>query len=229
MAHDEVWCCSCNVDVENDYRPSDDIGFKAGHNLTDPMQAFGYLENRVGLSNNWTRLFYKYEQQPSCPVCGNSSFLYCDKTIDPSRPEGVCVTKTYDSCTSGLRGPINATDRVNEANQWMPPGGRDVYKGLPGDGRHQTIDHQGGLNILSHELGKLPTMYHTFVLHEEIAQVPVLDVTCFTVLLFRLYYDLKRCLSIQERQSVIWGRARPPRQQPDLSMPYPRPRTAFMW
>lgn len=191
------------MDVENDYRPLNDIGFKVGHELTDPMQAFEYLENRVGLSNNWTRLFYNYEQQPSCPLCGNSSYLYCDKTIDPSRPEGVCVTRTYDDCPSGLRGPINATERLNEANQWMPPGGREEYKGLPGDGRHQMIDHQGGLNILSQELGKLSTMYHTFVLHKEISRVPVLDETCYNVLLFSLYFDLKCCLSIQERQSVI--------------------------
>lgn len=126
------------MDVENDYRPSGDVGIYdgPGNELMAEMQAFEYLQIRDGLSNIWTRSFYNYERQPSCPLCGNSENLYCDKTIDPRRPRGVCVTKTHMFCRIP-RSPINSS-RVAEANQWMPPEATEFrHRALLGDGRHQ--------------------------------------------------------------------------------------------
>ncbi|XP_052818780.1 putative tyrosinase-like protein tyr-3 [Mya arenaria] len=93
----------CNIDPETDY-PTTNLAQNnhPGHGPNDPMPAFEYLKNINGMWNNWTTDFYSYEPQPECPECGNSIYLFCDKSIDRIRfPNGICVSKQVSDCKEG--------------------------------------------------------------------------------------------------------------------------------
>ena len=54
------------------------------------------LQNYDGMSNVYTREFYHYEARPSCPKCGSSKYLFCDKVhgkaecVSKIKPGGNC-------------------------------------------------------------------------------------------------------------------------------------------
>ncbi|WAR00160.1 TYR1-like protein, partial [Mya arenaria] len=136
-----------HVDVESDYRPERDLSQNnaPGHSLTSPMHGFEYLQVRQGLSNIWTSLYYDYEDHPVCPDCGNSENLYCDKTVDPTRPKGVCVTKTHFFC-------VQPSVQLSETLVWNPKKELDMqHQGLPGDGQTGHVGHNKS-RILASEL-----------------------------------------------------------------------------
>ncbi|WAR12659.1 hypothetical protein MAR_026839 [Mya arenaria] len=77
---------NCDNDPETDY-PNVNLAQNnnAGHARDDPMQAFEHLRNIDGMRNNWTTDYYSYGPQPKCPQCGNSAYLYFNKSIDSIR------------------------------------------------------------------------------------------------------------------------------------------------
>ncbi|XP_052270922.1 putative tyrosinase-like protein tyr-3 isoform X2 [Dreissena polymorpha] len=145
----------CNVDIEKDYRePGDysvDPNGQQGPN--DTMHGFEYLKNIDGLWKNWTTAFYSYEDAPECPKCGNSKYLYCNKSINPNRPNGVCVPKTLDLCVN----PKNWT-YVRDAlyNQTQNHGAKLLMgpARLQGYGRTRFNTEQEGLVLLKQEIAK---------------------------------------------------------------------------
>ncbi|WAR12658.1 TYR3-like protein, partial [Mya arenaria] len=105
----------------------------SGHGPADPMHAFEYLKNIDGMWNNWTTDFYSYKPQPECPECGNSIYLFCDKSIDSIRfPNGVCVSKQISDCKEGQRRTLNPITLQRETCN-----GKFVLVGLLGDGRNR--------------------------------------------------------------------------------------------
>ncbi|XP_052212357.1 putative tyrosinase-like protein tyr-3 [Dreissena polymorpha] len=153
----------CNVDAEKDYREPGDYSIKndtiALQRPTDAMQAFNHLQIRDGLWNNWTTSVYGYEPAPKCPECGNSENLYCNMTIDPRRPEGVCVPKSIDFCVDP---PLYAFHRDETYNKPQGDGAKlslgPRHLGVPGDGRTRFMSQEDGLVSLRNQLAiDMPT------------------------------------------------------------------------
>ncbi|KAH3859077.1 hypothetical protein DPMN_101724 [Dreissena polymorpha] len=145
----------CQVDVEKDYRELGDYSVddrgKQGPN--DTMQGFEHLKMSDGLWKNWTTDVYGYENAPECPKCGNSDFLYCDMSINPNRPNGVCVPKTNDSCDNTSFMAFNR----DEPYKKQQAGGATLslgprHLGLPGDGRTRFMSREEGLALLKQQL-----------------------------------------------------------------------------
>ncbi|KAH3821996.1 hypothetical protein DPMN_123765 [Dreissena polymorpha] len=117
------------------------------------MHGFEYLQNRAGLWRNWTTAVYGYEEAPRCPECGNKENLYCDRGIDPRRPEGVCVTKTKFFC---IDPPLTDFDRDKPFEEPLGGGATlmqgTIHKGLPGDGRSRFMSQEEGLAILREQM-----------------------------------------------------------------------------
>lgn len=128
----------CNVNPETDFRPeydsslhADQTSFNKAHAA---MHGFEHLQIQDGLWLNWTDSFYSYEDKPSCPDCGNSPFLYCDKDLDPRYPSGVCVSKTKEFCAQRKR--RTTIDQEDELSRPAPHcQSVNKHRGLPGDGR----------------------------------------------------------------------------------------------
>lgn len=98
------------------------------------MHGFEHLQNVNGLWRNWTTVFYNYSAQPSCPHCGYSKYLYCDKTRDPNYKNGVCVTKTLEACTQVRK--KRAADNVPVLTRPISHcQSKHRFKGFLGDGR----------------------------------------------------------------------------------------------
>ncbi|KAH3824745.1 hypothetical protein DPMN_126598 [Dreissena polymorpha] len=143
------------MDVEEDYRELGDYSVDPNgqQGPNDTMQGFEHLKNSDGLWKNWTTGVYSYEEAPECPNCGNSEYLYCNKSINPNRPNGVCVPKTRDSCANST---IWAYDR--DAPYVKPPnhGAKLVmgptHFGLHGYGRTRFMSQQEGLVLLKQEI-----------------------------------------------------------------------------
>ncbi|XP_052212234.1 putative tyrosinase-like protein tyr-3 [Dreissena polymorpha] len=149
---------SCRVDVERDYREPGDYAVDnfPGHAPWEEMHGFEYLQNRDGLWRNWTTAFYGYEPAPKCPDCGNSENLYCDREIDPRRPEGVCVTKTKFFCVDQ---PPMDVERDKPFQEQLGGGAIVTLgtreEGLPGDGRTRFMSQEEGLAILREQVGHM--------------------------------------------------------------------------
>lgn len=139
----------CGVNPETDYRAPNDYGpgeRNAKHAPNANMSGFEYLQNFQGLWLNWTTEYFSYEDQPSCPDCGNSSYLYCIKTLDPNYPEGVCVSRTASSCTKNL-----TLTTVFADDSFVPlPSCLSEHRlrGFPGDGRTRDISVEDANDIL---------------------------------------------------------------------------------
>lgn len=148
---------SCNVNPETDWRPSPDL-CQVGRKAMGPyntMYGYTHLRNIDGSWKNWTKFFYNYEDQPKCPDCGNSKYLYCDRTADPRYPEGICLTKTKEACTTD--DPVYQNeiyvDTLLSPFTYPSFGTLDLLKGVPGDGRHRDLSMEMSSEILKAETG----------------------------------------------------------------------------
>lgn len=145
------------VDIETDYREFGDYAFKSSsnpdHTPHAAMHGFEHLQNIHGLWRNWTTVFYNYTAQPSCPDCGNSKYLYCDKTRAPGYDEykdGVCVTKTFEVCTLKRK---RAAEDIPILTRPVPHcQSKHKLKGLPGDGRSRDTPIEDCKEILMLEI-----------------------------------------------------------------------------
>lgn len=143
---------SCgNVRTEIDFRQADDTATKAEdrplHRANASLHGFEHLQVQDGLWNNWTQVFYSYEDNPSCPDCGNSPYLYCNKDLDPRYPEGVCVSKTRQACKKRTAAEEVLLFRPTSNCQSV-----HRLRGLPGDGRSRNTPLERCAQILTEEL-----------------------------------------------------------------------------
>ncbi|XP_045173811.2 putative tyrosinase-like protein tyr-3 [Mercenaria mercenaria] len=135
--------CS-NIDVESDYRPLDDLGWKIVNKQGPEDSMFGYTHLKIidGLWNNWTDTFYTYEPQPSCGSTCTGKYLYCD---DKNR----CLTRTIETCTE--KAPERFSREHKSTDPLVPKlpceAGTEL-KGLKGDGRTRDTSKAECENIL---------------------------------------------------------------------------------
>lgn len=117
------------------------------------MHGFEHLQNKAGLWLNWTTTFYSYADKPTCPHCGHSKYLYCDRDLDPSYPSGVCVSKTKEYCPKRVKRQSSGTTSLL-TRQMTHCHTVHRHKGLPGDGRSRDTDLMRCQEILKEELAK---------------------------------------------------------------------------
>lgn len=149
----------CNVNPETDFRQANDSSLYPEQNLLNTahsaMHGLEHLQLMDGLWLNWTQAFYSYLDTPSCPDCGNSPYLYCNKDLDPRYPDGVCVSRTKEFCTERTqRDTTTETEEVTLVRP--PPHCQSVHrhKGLPGDGRSRDLPLERCKEILIEELSE---------------------------------------------------------------------------
>ncbi|XP_060586345.1 putative tyrosinase-like protein tyr-3 isoform X2 [Ruditapes philippinarum] len=149
---------SCHINPETDWRPKNDlcqIG-REDHGAFDTMFGYPHLRNIDGAWNNMTQYFYNYEEQPECPHCSHSEYLYCDTKVDSEFPEGICLTKTKDVCESGESILDNESERGTQWNLDNRPVPFTVerIKGMSGDGRSRDMSFEDSFKVLQSEIGK---------------------------------------------------------------------------
>lgn len=145
----------CGRDVENDYRPESNIGQKSSQyqGADDHMWGYAHLPNSYGLSRNWTKLFYSYAPQPSCPDNCGGQYLYCNKQADLRYPDGLCMTKTTEVCPPKPdRKKRAASENETELYPKLSCSAGDKLKGLPGDGRNRHTSEAECRRILEDEI-----------------------------------------------------------------------------
>ncbi|XP_060575155.1 putative tyrosinase-like protein tyr-3 [Ruditapes philippinarum] len=120
-----------HIDIETDYRPKDDIGWKniIGQGHEDALFGYSHLKTVDGLWRNWTQMFYKYEPQPACDSTCSGEYLYCD---DQKR----CLSRTVEACKKEFstrnKREVNVTDQLVPQ---IPCESGTKIVGLKGDGR----------------------------------------------------------------------------------------------
>ncbi|XP_045173707.2 putative tyrosinase-like protein tyr-1 [Mercenaria mercenaria] len=149
---------SCNINPETDWRPENDLCQKdrEDHGPNDVMYGYTHLRNIDGCWNNLTKVFYDYEEQPKCPNCGHSEYLYCETASDPSFPEGICLTKTKEACTMNDNSLTygNNFEVQSVLSHFPTVPNVDLLKGMAGDGRSRDMSLIESNKILQAEIAK---------------------------------------------------------------------------
>ena len=115
------------VDPENDYPPNN----RDWHVPDQQMQGFPWIRNRQGLTNVFTRWYFRYEDAPDCSNnCYNSSYLFCNNNLQPPR----CVPYERSETASDFqaRSVFGASSMGALAAQLEGPVQRDnVFSNIP--------------------------------------------------------------------------------------------------
>ena len=147
---------SCHVNPETEWRPRSSLCQKGreDHGANDTLFGYQHLRNIDGAWNNITKLFYNYQNQPKCPHCGHSEYLYCDTKADPNFPGGICLTRTKDSCDDE-----DGMENINEKKLNFTPFQSQSHdmaermKGMSGDGRSRDMSLEDSFKVLQSEIG----------------------------------------------------------------------------
>ncbi|XP_060569873.1 putative tyrosinase-like protein tyr-3 [Ruditapes philippinarum] len=150
---------SCgHIDIETDYRPINDIGWKGtfGQGHEDALFGYKHLNTTDGLWRNWTQMYYKYEPQPACDGTCRGEFLYCDD-------KKICLSRTKEVCKKEF--PTRNKRRVDVTDTLLPHkpcGAGSKIIGLKGDGRTINTSKEECEKILERERKSKSLQYPSF-------------------------------------------------------------------